>query len=177
MSLTFSQTQGNGETLSYTIVAESGYFEDEDIIVELIDVDTGESTVQTLDTDYTIEDDNVIFSTAPSSDYYVRVRRYVDDETTYSDFTRGNAFGADNLNNTMLKSLYQMQQIADGFRPSDFYWKSNNNAGNRRLTNLADAIDDNDAVNLAQMETSIAEVAGTGSIWKIEDGKLYIDVD
>ena len=62
MSLTFSQSQGNGSTLSYTIVAEGGYLEDEDIVVELIAVDGGAITEQTLGTHYSIEDGNVIFA-------------------------------------------------------------------------------------------------------------------
>ena len=152
MSLTFSQTQGNGATLSYTIVAKGGYFEVTDIVVELITIADGTITEQTKDTDYTISDNNVIFTVAPTSDYYVRIRRRTDNESTYSDFTRGNAFGATNLNNSFLYALYQMQQLADGFRPDDFYWKGNTNAGSNRLTNLADGIDDQDAVTIKQLD-------------------------
>ena len=151
MSLTFSQNQGNGSTLSYSIVAESGYFENDDIVVELITVDDGTITEQIIDTDYIIEDGSVIFTTAPTSDYYVRIRRYVDFETTYSDFTRGNAFGPDNLNNSTLKALYQVQQVADGFRPDDHYWKANVNAGANRLTNLQDGSAAQDAVTVNQL--------------------------
>ena len=176
MSLTFSQSQGNGSTLSYTIVAEGGYFEDGDIVVELIAVDGGAITEQTLGTHYSIEDGNVIFVSAPTSDYYVRIRRLVSNEDTYSDFVRGNAFGADNLNNAFKFALYQLQQLADGFRQDDFYWKSNTNAGNQKLTNLADGEDDNDAVNLAQMRDEISDATGSGGTWKIEDRYLYIYV-
>ena len=151
MSLTFSQNQGNGSTLSYSIVAESGYFEDDDITVELITVDDGTITEQILDTDYTIVDGSVIFTTAPTSDYYVRIRREVTLETTYSDFTRGNAFGPDNLNNSMLKALYQTQQLADGFRPDDHYWKNDTNAGGNKLTNLKDGTDPQDAATYKQL--------------------------
>lgn len=151
MSLTFSQTQGDGETLSYTIVAEGGYFNDSDIIVEFIDVETDEATVKTLDVDYTIENDIVIFTEAPTSDYYVRIRRYVDTDSTYSDFTRGNAFGADNLNKNASKSLYQIQQIADGFLPDDHYLKDDLNAGARKITNLADGVDSSDAATMGQL--------------------------
>ena len=155
MSLTFSQTQGNGSTLSYLIVAKGGYFEDTDIVVELITIADGTITEQTKDTDYTIENNNVIFTVAPTSDYYVRIRRSTDNESTYSDFTRGNAFGATNLNNSFLYALYQMQQLADGFRPDDFYWKSNTNAGNQKLINLADGENPGDAVNYGQVEELI----------------------
>lgn len=161
MSLTFSQTQGNGSTLSYPIVAKGGYFEDDDITVELIAVGDGTIIKQALDTDYTIVDGAVIFTTAPTSDYYVRIRREVTLETTYSDFTRGNAFGSDNLNNSMLKALYQTQQLADGFRPDDHYWKSNTNAGNQKLINLADGENPGDAVNYGQVEELIAATAIT----------------
>lgn len=151
MSLTFSQNQGNGSTLSYSIVAESGYFEDDDITVELISVDDGTITEQVLDTDYTIVDGAVIFTTAPTSDHYVRIRREVTLETTYSDFTRGNAFGPDNLNNSMLKSLYQTQQIADGFLPDDHYYKADVNAGGNKLTNLKDGTNPQDAATYKQL--------------------------
>ena len=158
MSLTFSQTQGNGDTLSYPIVAESGFFEDEDIVVELIGVEDGSIVEQVQDTDYTISDNNVIFTVAPTSDYYVRIRRVANNESTYADFTRGNAFGSTNLNNSFLHALYQIQQLADGFRPDDFYWKGDTNAGNKKLTNLADGEDSGDAVNVGQVEELIEAI-------------------
>ena len=151
MSLTFSQAQGNGSTLSYPIVAKGGYFEDTDIVVELITIADGTITEQTKDTDYTIENNNVIFTVAPTSDYYVRIRRAIDNESTYSNFTRGNAFGPDNLNNTMLKGLYQVQQLADGFLPDDHYLKSDLNAGSRKVTNLAEGVDSTDAATIGQL--------------------------
>ena len=150
MSLTFSQTQGNGSTLSYPIIAKGGYFTEEDIIVELIDVN-GDITKQVNETHYNIENGNVIFITAPSSEYFVRIRRAVDNDRTYSDFTRGNSFGADNLNKSLLFALYQTQQLADGFYPEDHYWKEDINAGNKKLTNLADGEDPNDAVTVSQL--------------------------
>lgn len=161
MSLTFSQTQGNGSTLSYPIVAKGGYFKDTDIVVELITIADGTITKQTMDTNYTIENNNVIFKVAPTSNYYVRIRRMTDNESTYSDFTRGNAFGATNLNNSFLHALYQMQQLADGFRPNDFYWKSNTNAGNKKLVNLANGKNPGDAVNYSQIKELITATART----------------
>ena len=176
MALTFSQSQGNGVTLSYSIVAEGGYFNDEDIVVELILISDGTVTTQTLGTDYTIADGNVIFVSAPSNLYYVRIRRSITNESTYSDFTRGNAFGADNLNDSFSQALYQVQQLADGFLPDDYYLKADLNAGNQRITNVADATNDSDAVNFAQMTEAIAMVGGSSGTWKIEDGFLYIYV-
>ena len=157
MSLTFSQTQGNGSTLSYPIVAKGGYFKDTDIVVELITIADGTITEQTKDTDYTIENNNVIFTVAPTSNYYVRIRRSTDNESTYSDFTRGNAFGATNLNNSFLYALYQMQQLADGFLPDDHYWKSDVNAGTRKLTNLAAGSNPQDAATKGQIDTLIGD--------------------
>jgi hypothetical protein len=158
MSLTFSQTQGNGSTLMYSIVAEGGYFEEEDIVVELIDVETREETVLTLGVDYTIDSDMVIFDTAPTSDYYVRIRREVDFENTYSTFQRGNDFGKDSLNKSFLKALYQIQQLADGFREAGFYWKQDNNAGNRKLINLADGEEEGDAVTYGQYQNVLGTI-------------------
>jgi hypothetical protein len=142
----------------YSIVAEGGYFEEEDIVVELIDVETREETVLTLGVDYTIDSDMVIFDTAPTSDYYVRIRREVDFENTYSTFQRGNDFGKDSLNKSFLKALYQIQQLADGFREAGFYWKQDNNAGNRKLINLADGEEEGDAVTYGQYQNVLGTI-------------------
>jgi len=142
----------------YSIVAEGGYFDEEDIVVELIDVETREETVLTLGTDYTIDSNMVIFDTAPTSDYYVRIRREVDLDNTYSTFQRGNDFGKDNLNKSFLKALYQIQQLADGFREDGFYWKQDNNAGNRKLINLADGEEEGDAVTYGQYQNVLGTI-------------------
>lgn len=158
MSFTFSKTQGNGSTLSYPIVAESGYFEDDDIDVVLIEVESGTVVPQALGTNYTISDGNVIFDIAPSSAYYVMVRRLTDYNTTQSEFTSGNAFGQDNLNRSFKKNLYQIQQLADGFLPEGYYLKDELNAGNHRVTHLADAIDLTDAVTLQQVQEQVQQI-------------------
>jgi hypothetical protein len=152
MSLSFAQTQGNGVTLSYPITLQGGYFTPDDIVVEFIDVATGEITEQS-DTTYSIETGFVIFQTAPTSDVYVRIRRKVALENTYSSFNRGNDFGKDNINNSFLNVLYQLQQLADGFLPDDFYLKYNLNAGSKRIVNLLDGEDDQDAATVSQLNT------------------------
>lgn len=154
MSLTFSQTQGDGVTVSYPILAVAGYFEDKDIVVELINTATGLVTVQGQGTQYIVNAGNVIFTSAPTIDYYVRIRRLVSNNDTYSNFNRGTAFGADNLDKSFKQALYQLQQIADGFREDDFYWKGNTNAGERRLVNLADGVASNDAATRRQLKAS-----------------------
>jgi hypothetical protein len=155
MSLTFAQTQGNGVTLSYPITLQGGYFTPDDIVVEFIDVATGEITEQS-DTTYSIETGFVIFQTAPTSDVYVRIRRKVALENTYSSFNRGNDFGKDNINNSFLNVLYQLQQLADGFLPDDFYLKYNLNAGSKRIVRLLDGEDDQDAATVSQLNTRLA---------------------
>jgi hypothetical protein len=152
MSLAFAQTQGNGVTLSYPITLQGGYFTPDDIVVEFIDVATGEITEQS-DTTYSIETGFVIFQTAPTSDVYVRIRRKVALENTYSSFNRGNDFGKDNINNSFLNVLYQLQQLADGFLPDDFYLKYNLNAGSKRIVSLLDGEDDQDAATVSQLNT------------------------
>lgn len=154
MSLTFSQTPGNGVTVSFPITLEGGYFDNDDILVEFITIATG-AVEEISDTLYEISSGNVIFDTAPPNTVEVRIRRFVSNENTYSDFTRGNAFGADNLNDSFSNALYQLQQLADGFRPDDFYWKSNTNAGFYKLINLAEGTADTDAVNYGQISPLI----------------------
>ena len=152
MSLTFSSTQGNGVTVSYPITLQGGYFSDDDIVVEFIDIETGVVTEQNSDT-YEISSDNVIFDVAPTSDVYVRVRREVTNNSTYSDFQRGNDFGRDNLNRSFNQALYQVQQLADGFLPDDHYLKADLNAGSRTITNLKDGVNPSDAATVGQLGT------------------------
>ena len=158
MSLTFSRTQGNGVTVNYPIVAESGYFEDEDIVVELIEIESGTVVPQILDSHYTISDGNVVFNNAPANVYYVMVRRDADYETTQSDFQRGSAFGPDSINRAFLKGLYQIQKLADGFNSDGYYWKTDINGGGKRLTNIANGVEDSDAVTLGQLSEQILDV-------------------
>ena len=51
----------------------------------------------------------------------------------------------------MLKSLYQTQQIADGFLPDDHYYKADVNAGGNKLTNLKDGTNPQDAATYKQL--------------------------
>jgi len=150
MSLTFSQTQGNGVNVNYPIVVQGGYFTDEDILVEFVNVET-KIVSEVPDTMYIISNGSVIFNEAPSSDVYVRIRREVTLEDTYSDFTSGNSFGEDNMNRSFLQALYQTQQLADGFKQDDYYEKDNLNLGDNRITNLQDGVDEQDAVTMSQL--------------------------
>jgi hypothetical protein len=152
MSLTFSSTQGNGVNVSYPITLQGGYFSEDDIVVEFIDTETGVVTEQNSDT-YEISSDTVIFDIAPTDDVFVRIRREVTNNSTYSDFQRGNDFGRDNLNNSFKQALYQVQQVADGFLPDDYYLKSDLNAGSRKITNLKNGVDPSDAATVGQLGT------------------------
>jgi hypothetical protein len=113
---------------------------------------------------YSISSGNVIFNTAPENTVYVRIRREVTNSATYSDFQRGNSFGEDALNNSFNQALYQVQQLADGFYPDDHYWKFDINAGARKLTNLKDGEDDQDAVTKKQLD----DTAGVTDLYNRE---------
>lgn len=153
MSLSFSQSQGNGVKVSYPITLEGGYLE-ADIVVDFVGVTTGIVVEQNPST-YTISAGNVVFSVAPPNTEYVRIRRKVTNASTYSDFSRGNNFGEDELNFSFNRALYQVQQLVDGFHEDDHYWKADINAGDRKLRNLSDGVQPEDAATKGQLDTLI----------------------
>jgi hypothetical protein len=156
MSLTFSQTPGNGVNLSFPITNKGGYFTDDDIVVEFITLATGEVAEQSPST-YEISSGFVIFTVAPPDTVDVRIRRRITLDNPYSTFTRGNDFGKDNINKSFLQALYQIQQIADGFLPSDYYLKADLNAGARKITNLADGSDPQDVCTYGQLDNRFGD--------------------
>ena len=157
MSLSFSQTPGNGVTLSFPITLEGGYISAEDIVVEFITIADGSVEEQSSSTYEITLSGNVMFYTAPPSTVEVRIRRSVSNDATFSTFTRGSAFGQTNLNNSFLWALYQLQQLADGFLPGDHYWKAPVNAGGNKLTNLSPGDADGEAVTFDQLAPLTAD--------------------
>ncbi len=157
MSLSFSQTPGNGVTLSFPITLEGGYISADDIVVEFITIADGSIAVQSNSTYEITLSGNVMFYTAPPATVEVRIRRAVSNDSTFSTFTRGSAFGQTNLNNSFLWSLYQLQQLADGFLPDDHYWKSPVNSGGNKLINVAPGENDGEVVTYEQLAPLVAD--------------------
>jgi len=146
MAYSHTDTVGDGGTVTFPFTfkgPDNGYFRDADIEVEL----DGTPTL-----DFTLTGPTqVTFAVAPADQVKIRIMRKQPDETPYTDFQRGNAFGQANINRSFLQQLYLLHEFMDGFKVAGYYEKQHLNMGtNYRIINLAPGVDPLDAVNVEQ---------------------------
>jgi len=146
MAYSHTDTVGDGGTVTFPFTfkgPDNGYFRDADIEVEL----DGTPTL-----DFTLTGPTqVTFAVAPADQVKIRIMRKQPDETPYTDFQRGNAFGQANINRSFLQQLYLLHEFMDGFKVSGYYEKQHLNMGtNYRIINLSPGVDPLDAVNVEQ---------------------------
>lgn len=98
----------------------------------------------------------VSFSVAPPVGAEILIRRVMPRNVPYSDFSRGNPFSQDALNNTNLQMLYLIQEIYDGYLPAGFYFRVDIDMRGKKLINLGDGSADGDAVNMKQLNVEVA---------------------
>jgi len=146
MAYSYTDTVGDGATVTFPFTfkgPDNGFFRNADIEVELDGVPT---------LDFTLTGPTqVTFAVAPGDQVKIRIMRKQPDEAPYTDFQRGNAFGQANINRSFLQQLYLLHEFMDGFKIADYYEKQHLNMGtNYRIINLADGVDLQDAVTVAQ---------------------------
>jgi len=156
MAFSFTQSVGDGTTVSYpfSFVGEGkGYLRDSDIKVFLDDV---EST-------YTLIGTNTIqFNTAPSVGADILIRRIMPKDKPYTDFSRGNNFGQNQLNFTVLQQLYIYHEILDGFSDgvTDHQFQADINMNGHTIRNMAAPVGDGDAVPLQFLREFVIDEQG-----------------
>lgn len=148
MAYTYSTALGDGVTKSFPF--------------SLAGQDTGYLAVSNLhvyvagnEVDFSIisSSPNVVnLQSAPPMGAEVLIRRIMPKDVPYSDFSRGNPFSQDALNNTNLQQLYLLQEIFDGYLPSGFFFRVNIDMRGMRIVNLGDGINEGDAVNKKQLD-------------------------
>lgn len=114
MAFSYVTYNGNGVERAFTFSfsgQEEGYIRESDIGV-FVD---GDITPFTLTSSNTLE-----VSEAPSEGAEVIIRRVMPNQTPYADFSSGNNFGAEVLNNSFLQLLYLVHELLDGWFPSGF---------------------------------------------------------
>lgn len=97
----------------------------------------------------------VYMASAPPLGAEVLIRRIMPKNVPYSDFSRGNPFSQDTLNDTNLQMLYVIQEILDGFLPDGFYFKGDLNMGGHKVINMAPGSSGSDAINFAQFQVEV----------------------
>ena len=114
MAFSYVTKTGDGSKTSFTFAFEGqdqGYIRESDIVV-LVD---GAEVPFTLLSSNTLE-----LEEAPSSGAEILIRRVMPKFVPFADFTRGNNFGQDVLNNSFLQLLYVVHELLDGWFPEGF---------------------------------------------------------
>lgn len=112
----FSYTQHTGDGVrrdfSFTFVGQdNGYFTNRDI----------KFTVDGAEAPFSLTSTNTLqASTAPPAGSTVIIRRVMPKAETYADFSSGNNFGQEVLNNSFLQLLYVVHELLDGWFPEGF---------------------------------------------------------
>src|SRR5690554_17137 len=114
MSFTYVTRTGDGNKRSFTfsfVGQDEGYIRQDDILVTV----DGEQSPFTL-----ISPNSIELESAPPSGSEVIIRRVMPKDVPFADFSRGNNFGQDILNNSFLQLLYVVHELLDGWFPEGF---------------------------------------------------------
>lgn len=152
MSYSYTEATGNGTQVTFPFSfsgRDKGYIKASDVYVELLI--SGEWVNQT--TGWSLSGTNQItFTTAPANGQGIRMRRIVDKEQPYAEFSRNVALDMNSLNNSFIHLLEISQELLDGFYPEGYFVKQNLNMGGFRIVNLGPGQDAGDAVNKGQLD-------------------------
>ena len=163
---------GDGSDVTFAIPFE--YLEESDVKVSV------GGTLKTQDTDYTFSTlTEITFTTAPpSGTANVRIFRDTDiDSGVRNEFFAGSAIRAQDLNDDFLQVLYSAQEIEDQFvTKTDGEFDTNVDMNDNRVTEMADPVDDKDAVNKQYFEAnswdSDTETLKSNETWNSVDTQI-----
>lgn len=150
MAFSFTQATGDGSTTAFTFSftgPDNGYYSEDQIKVYVDDVEVT----------YTLTGTNqVTLDSAPAEGASVWIKREPDITNTYTNFSRGNNFGKDNINRAFQQMLYLIQRVQDGFKEEGYYQKQDMSLGNFKITDLGDGEADQDACTIGQLNDRVA---------------------
>lgn len=101
---------------------------------------------------YLNDPNKAYLNSAPPVGAEVLIRRIMPKNVPFTDFSRGNPFSQDALNDTNLQQLYVVQELLDGFLPPGFYFKQDVNMGGHKLVNLGEGTSPGDSIRYEQWE-------------------------
>lgn len=114
MAFSYEQYVGDGNTTAYPFSFEGqdqAYIREDDIV----------AVVDGTDVPFTLLSTNTLeLETAPSNGAEILIRRVMPKIVPYADFSSGNNFGEEILNNSFLQLLYIVHEILDGWFPEGF---------------------------------------------------------
>ncbi|QHJ81667.1 MAG: hypothetical protein [Caudoviricetes sp.] len=147
MSYTYSTAIGDGVTTTFPFSfagQDNGYIATSNIHVYVAGTEVPFSILSN-------DPNRVYLTTAPPIGAEVLIRRIMPKDIPYSDFSRGNPFSQDTLNNTNLQQLYIVQEIFDGYLPIGFFFRTDIDMGGHKFINLGDGVNPGDSVNFGQL--------------------------
>lgn len=167
MSYTYSTAIGDGITVAFPFSfagQDNGYIAVSNIHVYVAGTEVSFSVLSN-------DPNKVYLNPAPPLGAEVLIRRIMPKDVPYSDFSRGNPFSQDTLNNTNLQQLYIVQEIFDGYLPQGFFFRTDIDMGGHKFFNLGDGVDAGDSVNFGQLTVEHDKnVEQDGRLTAIEDG-------
>ena len=157
MANSFVRYTGNGTTTTYAI--PFSYRSTDDLSATVAGVSV---TAYTLDAAGT----NLTFTTAPANGAAIEIRRTTSQSTKLVDYVSGSVLTESDLDTDSDQAFYMSQEAIDkagdviSLDNVDFNW----NVQNKRLKNVADPVDNTDAVNKQFISTNIPNITTVAGI-------------
>ena len=157
MANSFVRYTGNGTTTTYAI--PFSYRSEDDLSATVAGVSV---TAYTLDAAGT----NLTFTTAPANGAAIEIRRTTSQSTKLVDYVSGSVLTESDLDTDSDQAFYMSQEAIDkagdviSLDNVDFNW----DVQNKRLKNVADPVDNTDAVNKQFISTNIPNITTVAGI-------------
>jgi hypothetical protein len=157
MANSFVRYTGNGTTTTYAI--PFSYRSTDDLSATVAGVSV---TAYTLDAAGT----NLTFTTAPANGAAIEIRRTTSQSTKLVDYVSGSVLTESDLDTDSDQAFYMSQEAIDkagdviSLDNVDFNW----DVQNKRLKNVADPVDNTDAVNKQFISTNIPNITTVAGI-------------
>ncbi|AGE60567.1 tail fiber protein [Pelagibacter phage HTVC011P] len=150
----FNTYTGNGSTTQYSI--SFSYIDSTHVKCFLDGVETSA---------FTISSSTVTFNTAPTNSSVIRIERQTPVDSRLVDFQDGSVLTEAELDMSANQNFYAVQEITDdqsnnlGLTTADVY-----DANNKRIINVADPVDNTDAVNKQFISTNLPNITTVAGI-------------
>ena len=157
MANSFVRYTGDGTTTTYAI--PFSYRSTDDLSATVAGVNV---TAYTLDAAGT----NLTFTTAPANNAAIEIRRTTSQNTKLVDYVSGSVLTENDLDTDSDQAFYMSQEAIDkagdviSLDNVDFNW----DVQNKRLKNVADPVDNTDAVNKQFISTNIPNITTVAGI-------------